>query len=65
MRPMVNANTTGYDIQKFYVQPTEKKNLCILHGSENKQGLFPCTLLTDWFLYPRWRVFTARYEMNI
>ena len=24
--------------------------LCVLCGSENKQHLFPCTALTDWFL---------------
>ena len=24
--------------------------LCVLCGSENKQRLFPCTALTDWFL---------------
>jgi hypothetical protein len=24
--------------------------LCVLCGSENKQRLFPCTALTDWFV---------------
>ena len=38
--------------------------LCVLCGSENKQRLFPCTALTDWFLQPRRRVFTARYELE-
>jgi len=27
--------------------------LCVLCGSENKQQIFPCTALTDWFVYPR------------
>ena len=32
---------------------------------ENKQRLFPYPALTDWFLKPRRRVFTARYELNV
>ena len=32
----------------FYVLPTVY--LCVLCGSENKQRLFHCTGLTDWFL---------------
>jgi hypothetical protein len=24
--------------------------LCVLHGSQNKQRLFPYTTLTDWFV---------------
>ena len=38
-----------FNIQQFYVLPTQ----CIyvfVCGSENKQGLFPCAALTDWFL---------------
>jgi hypothetical protein len=38
--------------------------LCVLCGPQNKQLLFPHTALTDWFLYPKWRVFTARYALN-
>jgi hypothetical protein len=34
-----------------------------LCGSENKQRLFPYTALTDWFLWPRRSVFTARYGL--
>jgi hypothetical protein len=37
----------------------------VLCGSENKQRLFPYTALTDWFLWLRRRVFTARYGLNI
>ena len=39
--------------------------LCVLCGSQNKQPLFPYTTLTDWFLLPRQRVFTARYGLGI
>jgi hypothetical protein len=37
--------------------------LCVLCGSENKQRLFRCTALTDWFLQPRRIMFTARYGL--
>jgi len=39
--------------------------LCVLCGSENKERLFPYTALTDWFVYQRRSVFTARYELNV
>jgi len=39
--------------------------LCVLGGSQNKQRLFPRTTLTDWFLYPRRSVFTARYGLDL
>ena len=32
--------------------------------SQNKQRLLPYSTLTVWFLYPRWRVFTARYGLS-
>jgi hypothetical protein len=35
---------------------------CVLCGSENKQRLFHCTALTEWF-YNRDGVFTARYVL--
>jgi hypothetical protein len=38
--------------------------LCVLYGSENKEQLLPCTTLKDCFLYPRIRVFTARYGLS-
>jgi hypothetical protein len=38
------------------------KMRCVLYGSENKQGLFPYTALTDQFLQQRRTVFTARYD---
>ena len=38
--------------------------LCVLYGSQNKQQLLPYTALTDWFLYPKWRVFTVRYALS-
>jgi len=39
--------------------------LCVLYGPQNKQRLFPYIALTDWFVQPRWSVFTARYELNL
>jgi hypothetical protein len=39
--------------------------LCVLCGSENKQWVFHCTALTDWFLLQSRGVFTARYELNV
>jgi hypothetical protein len=44
-----------------YVLPTQC--IYVLCGSENKQRLFHCTALTDWFLKPRRCVFTARYVL--
>jgi hypothetical protein len=38
--------------------------LCVLYGSQNKQQLLPYKTLTDWLLYPKWRVFTARYALS-
>jgi hypothetical protein len=35
-----------------------------LYGSQNKQQLLPYTSSTEWFLYPRWRVFTERYALS-
>jgi hypothetical protein len=32
---------------------------CVLCGSQNKDGLFPYTALTDWFLWTRWGVYCA------
>jgi len=41
-------------------------SLCVLCGSQKKKHqLFSYTILTDWFLYPRQRVFTARYELGL
>jgi hypothetical protein len=39
--------------------------LCVLCGSQNKQRLFHCTALTDWFVLYRRSVFTARYELSV
>ena len=39
--------------------------LWVLCGTQNKLRLFPHTTLTDWFVWPRWSVFTARYGLNI
>jgi hypothetical protein len=39
--------------------------ICVLSGSQNKQRVFHCTSVTDWFRYARLRGFTARYELNL
>ena len=39
--------------------------LRVFCGSQNKQRLFPYTALTDWFLWPKRRVFTARYGLGV
>jgi hypothetical protein len=38
--------------------------LCVLYGSQNKQQLLPYETSRDWFLQPKWRVFTARYALS-
>jgi hypothetical protein len=34
------------------------------YGSQNKQEILPYISLTDWILQPKWRVFTAWYELT-
>jgi hypothetical protein len=58
----VTLHTTRFSIKKFYVVLTLR--LCVLYGSQNKQQLLPYKTLRDWFLYPKWRVFTARYVLS-
>jgi hypothetical protein len=53
---------TRFNIKKFYVVLTLR--LCVLYGSQNKQQLLPYKTLKDWFLQPKWRVFTARYALS-
>jgi len=36
-----------FNIDQFYLLPTQYT--FVLCGSQNKQRLFPCTTLTDWF----------------
>ena len=43
----VTFRPTRFKIQKFHVLVT--LHVCVLHGSENKQQLFPHTTLADWF----------------
>ena len=40
-----------FNIQQFYVLPTQYIYLCVLCGSENKQQLFHYTTLTDWLVF--------------
>ena len=37
--------------------------LSVLYGYQNRQRLLLYTALTDWFLYPWWKVFTLRYGL--
>jgi len=62
--PLVTICTGRFHIQQFHVLPTQLY-LCVLCESENKQRLFPYTKLTDWFVWMRRRVFTARYGLSI
>ena len=39
-------------------------HLCVLYGSQNRQRILLYTALTDWFLQPKCRVFTARYALS-
>jgi hypothetical protein len=57
-----SGNFTRFNIKKFYVVPTLL--LCVLYGSQNKQQLLPYKTLTDRFLQPKRRVFTARYALS-
>jgi hypothetical protein len=47
-RTVVAICTTRFNIQQFYVLPTQC--IYVLCGSQNKQPLFPYTALTDWFV---------------
>jgi hypothetical protein len=58
----VTLRTTSFDFQLFYIVITW--NLCVLYGSQNKQQILPYVTLKDWFLWSRWRVFTARYAQS-
>jgi ribosome-associated translation inhibitor RaiA len=53
----------GFNIDKIQRLP-RRVHLHVLYGSDNKQRLFHCTALTDWFLQPRRSVFTARYVLS-
>jgi hypothetical protein len=55
--------TARFNYQEFYMVFTLP--LCVLYGSQNKQRIFSCTALTDWFLEPRWSVFTAGYGLDL
>jgi hypothetical protein len=45
---VVTICTARFNIQQFYVLSTQC--ICVLCGSQNKQRLFHCTTLTDWFV---------------
>ena len=43
---------------------TAREFTCFVWISE-KQRLFRKSTVTNWYLWPRWSVFTARYELNL
>jgi hypothetical protein len=49
-KPLISVAvvTIEFTLQRSYF--THTVYLCVLRGSENKQRLFHCTALTDWFL---------------
>ena len=63
LKPTGHVMHQQFNIQQLYALPT--LYLRFFYLSENKQWLFPYTALTDWFLWPRWKVFTARYELGL
>ena len=56
-----HAHNQPFNIQKVYTLPTQ----CIYAplGQQNKRRLIPCTILTELFLQPREKMFTARYKL--
>jgi hypothetical protein len=52
-----------FNIQQFYVLPTQR--IYVFCVDLRKNRLFPYTVLTDWFSYPRRSVFTAQYGLNL
>jgi hypothetical protein len=59
----LGCRTTRFN--KKILLSTHVVYLCVLYGSQNKQRLFPSTALTDWFVYPRRIMFSARYDLNL
>jgi len=47
--PVVTIRTATFNISKI-VRSAHTVYLCVLCGSENKQGLLPYTALTGWFV---------------
>ena len=60
LKPTGHVMHQQFNIQQLYVLPT--LYLRVLYLSQNKQRL---TVQTDWFLQPRWKMFTARYELDL
>ena len=59
----VTACTTSLKKSKVAILSTGY--LYVLYISQRKHRIFPYSTLNDWFLLPRWRVFTARYELGL
>jgi len=62
------SGSSGYIIYhqvEHYKIPRSAHTVCMFYMDISKQGLFPCTALTDWSLKSRRSVFTARYEFDL
>ena len=54
----------GLTLKKILLS-ARRLHLCVLSGRHSRQRLFPFNLLNDRFSYPRSRVSTAPYKMNL
>jgi hypothetical protein len=59
----VTIRTIGFNIHHFHGFP-QSACMCVLCVFQNCD-FFPCTTLSDWFLKPSYRVFTARYNLYL
>ena len=50
---------------QLYISPALWSNIVFPFVCISEQKIFPYTALTDWFLQPRYWVFTARYGLNL
>jgi len=61
----VRKGHVGHWIKKKVGKKRPSIHLCVLRGSQSKQGLFLYNGITGWFLLLRQTVFTARYELGL
>jgi hypothetical protein len=54
---------TYHQVQQSKILHGARFELSVLCGSQNRQRPLFCASLTDWFLEPWWKVFTARYDL--
>jgi hypothetical protein len=61
---MVTLCFTGFNVTEILIS-ARRVIFCGLYGLQNEQLLLHRTALTDWFIWLRRRVFTARYQMDL